>query len=69
MPFCRYRRYRSLYGRNKGLTEPLTAGTVSEATQTVWESPVEQGLALPTKEAPRYLTEGHNSAGNYGQKV
>ncbi|XBG80834.1 hypothetical protein V4S33_07750 [Enterococcus cecorum] len=23
----------------------------------------------PTKEAPRYLTEGHNSAGNYGQKV
>ena len=31
--------------------------------------PVEQGLPCSTKEAPRYLTEGHNSAGNYGQKV
>src|SRR5699024_1696253 len=25
--------------------------------------------ATPAKEASRYLTEGHNSAGNYGQKV
>ena len=36
---------------------------------TARTSPAGVASATPAKEAPRYLTEGHNSAGNNGQKV